>query len=144
MVAVSAIYIWTTAHVRDELKAISQNRTELRAFADTDRWRVYLYEETLRRGLTYSDFRILREVVQCESSWRQYRSDGQVIVSSGNIGLAQINRFAHEAVYQSMRLDPEIPEENLSFAIYLYERDGLAPWRLWSGWCWLPKVEKFL
>jgi len=105
---------------------------------------MFLLEEVRRQALAFRDYRILKEVIQCESGWRQYRKDGRLVVSSGNIGLGQINRSAHERTYTAMKLDVKGTKDNLRFVVFLYKRDGLRPWRQWSGHCWEPRIEGLL
>lgn len=136
-VAVSLNLLGDWAEMVMELKVASQTRVELRAMTEAEQWKLFLFEESLRQGLRYSEFVLLRSIVQCESNWRQYNKDNSVVVSSGNVGLAQINRFAHEATYTKMNLDMENPYDNLKFMVYLYERDGVRPWLEWSGYCFL-------
>lgn len=136
VVAVSANLWGYWAGTVFELKATSQTRVELRALTETEKWRLFLFEESLRQGLGYAEFSLLRSIAKCESNWRQYRRDGSVVESNGNVGLAQINRIAHEGTYTKMNIDPENPYDNLKFMVYLYKRDGVAPWFAWSGHCW--------
>lgn len=134
LTGVSVMSISVHAYVK--LKTAEFSKTELTELGDVAKWKLFLYEESLRRGLNYEEFRLLRSIVQCESSWRQFYKDGTVIISSGNIGLAQINRFAHEKTYTKLNIDPSDPYDNLRFMVFLYQRDGVAPWLKWSGHCW--------
>ena len=133
---VSFSLIITKDWVNRELKTQEQARVTSREFTDVEKWKVFLLEEAQRNDLNYKQFRLLKSIVKCESSWQQYRKDGSVVVSSGNIGLAQINKLAHEKTYKQINLDPYNPYDNLKFAIFLYKRDGISPWLKWSGWCW--------
>ena len=102
----------------------------------------FLKQEIQKQGLADRDFVILTEIIQCESSWSQFWTDGTVKISSGNIGLAQINRWAHHEEYERLGLDPNDPLENLSFALILYKRNGVRDWKQWSGSCWIPKLAE--
>lgn len=126
-----------------ELEKPTASKITLREFTTLEKYQLHLYQKVLESGLSYRDYRILKEVIKCESNWRQYKDDGQLIVSSGNIGLGQINKFAHETTYKSLGFNPEDPYDNLNFTVYLYKRDGLNPWQKWSGACWLPKISNF-
>jgi hypothetical protein len=119
------------------LKTTEYKKAELRKLSDVEKWKTFLYEESIKSGLRYEEFKLLSSIVQCESSWRQFYNDGSVVFSSGNIGLAQINRLAHETTYQQMHLNPNDPYDNLQFMIFLYTRDGINPWKNWSGHCFL-------
>lgn len=140
IVVVSAILLAHDRGVRAELNTLSRNQVELRDFSEKEAAQVFLLEEVLKEGLAYRDYRILKEVIRCESGWRQYWKDGRLIVSSGNIGLGQINRSAHERTYTAMGMDVRGTKDNLRFTVFLYRRDGLRPWREWSGHCWAPRI----
>ncbi len=107
------------------------------------KWQVHLLETALEAGLGFDDYRKLREVNRCESSWRHFNSDGSVVVATGNIGLAQINRYAWEETYTATELDVNDPFDNLEFEVWLYKSYGLKPWLAWSGHCFLPRIQGF-
>lgn len=108
----------------------------------------FLKKEVERQGLTERDFTILHEIIFCESSWSQFwerdidenRKKGEVKVSSGNIGLMQINRLAHEVEYTRLNLDPFDEFDNIRFGLILYKRNGIKDWEQWSGHCFLPRL----
>ena len=104
----------------------------IRLDQEAEPWIRHLWAKTA----STRDFRILVEVFICESDWRQFNDNGGVLVSKGNYGIAQINITAHELDISAI----DTPEENIDFAVYLYERDGLRPWRSWSGHCWQPRI----
>lgn len=132
---VSFSLILTKYWVNRELKKQEQTRVTLREFTDVEKWKVFLLEEIQRNGFTYRDFALMSRTVACESSWRQYSKNGEVLVSKTNdIGLAQINKLAHKETYTKMNLDPNDPYDNLKYAIFLYKKSGLFPWR-YSGAC---------
>ncbi len=107
--------------------------------------RYHLYNEMMSRGFTYSDFRLFADrkegVIKCESNWIQSKN-GKTVVSNGNTGLGQINESAHKKTYTKMGLDMHNPFDNLTFVVYLYDRDGIAPWKTWSGHCWMGLYKK--
>lgn len=107
-----------------------------------NKYQQFLKEELSKIGKTEKDFCILKEVFQCESSWRQFDNTGNVLISEGNVGICQINIVAHQKTYTEMSLDIYEPYDNLSFGVFLYQRDGLKPWLKWSGHCFLPKILK--
>jgi len=87
----------------------------------------------------------LKKVCSCESTGRpdkepqHYENDG-VTVRYGRInpldkGLCQINLFYHEETATKMGLDLLKEEDNIKYANYLYEKEGLTPWR-YSSSCW--------
>jgi hypothetical protein len=112
--------------------------------------KVFLEQEIKQQGLTDRDFTIMTEIIQCESNWSQVwerdfkngRKKGEVKVSNGNIGLAQINKWVHQKEYTELKLDPYKEFDNLTYAVILYKRNGVRDWEQLSGWCWKPVLEK--
>lgn len=109
----------------------------------------FLRQEVLRQGLTEKDYIILKAIIQCESSWSQIweynyngHIKGEVKIANGNIGLAQINKGAHEKEYTALGLDPFDENDNLTYAVILYKRNGVRDWEQWSGHCWKPALGK--
>ena len=101
----------------------------------------YLWEEIKVAGLTSKDYLILREIIRCESGWEQFWANGNVKISKGNIGLAQINKSAHQEEYERLGLNPYRERDNIKYAIILYQRNGIADWQPWSGHCFLPRIK---
>jgi len=106
--------------------------------SQVEQWKEYLKDELFEKEKTYQDFVIMEAIVFCESGWGQYYENGEVKVSKGNIGLAQINRLAHHEEYRQLGLDPYDPLNNLSYAAILYDKNGVRDWEKWSGACWKP------
>lgn len=109
----------------------------------------FLRNEITKQGLTDNDYTILKAIIQCESGWSQFwerdyngHIKGTVKVSNGNIGLAQINRGAHETEYTALGLDPYDEFDNLTYAVMLYKRNGVRDWETWSGHCWKRSLAK--
>lgn len=69
-------------------------------------------------------------VVKCESNFRQFDSDGTVLLSSTlDVGLFQINLKAHLKQSQKMGLDIiNSMEDNYTYAKHLYDEQGETPW----------------
>lgn len=107
---------------------------------EQQQWQQFLKNEMAQEGFTERDHTILHTIIICESGWKQYRLDGTVVVANGNIGLGQINRYAHEKTYTAMQLDPNDPYDNMRFSIFLYRTRYIKPWDQWSGHCWRPKL----
>lgn len=106
-----------------------------------EKYQQFLREELLRIGETDKDFLIMKEVIFCECDWEHYYLTGEVKVSKGNVGFGQINIVAHYKTYTKMGLDIYDPYDNLRFAAFLYQRDGLNPWLPYSGHCFLPRIQ---
>lgn len=87
---------------------------------------------------------ILAEIARCESTYRQLDKDGQVLrgkVNSADVGVMQINEAYHKETATDMGLNLEDFEDNLSYAQYLYEKQGTQPWKS-SKPCWGPKAKE--
>jgi hypothetical protein len=85
----------------------------------------------------FSDVPVLIEVARCESHFRQHE-DGEVltgVVNEFDKGVMQINEMYHLEQAKKMGLDIHTLEGNLSYARYLFEREGLRPWNS-SSPCW--------
>ena len=141
-IVVGATILSINFYVEYELKRMPPKTEFIREFTPEETWMMHLLAEIQLNGLAFRDFRILKEVNKCESGWRQFWQDGKPIISSGNIGIAQINKLAHEAEYRKLELDVEDPFDNLTYQVLLYKREGLNPWRKWSGSCWEKNIKK--
>ena len=81
---------------------------------------------------------ILAEVARCESQFRQFGKDGDVlrgVVVSDDLGVMQINNYFHGDTAEKLGHDLHTLEGNLAYAKYLYEKQGLKPWKA-SAPCW--------
>ncbi len=86
----------------------------------------------------YSKTPILAKVAKCESQYRQFTTNGDVLRGREvreDVGLMQINETYHKA--DSIKLGYNIysMEGNLAYGQYLYDHQGLAPWSA-SAPCW--------
>lgn len=91
----------------------------------------------------YSDEPVLAEIARCESQFRQYDEKGVVLrgeVVSADIGIMQINERFHGSTAEVLGYDIKTIEGNLSYARYLYEKEGTKPWKP-SQKCWGKKVD---
>jgi hypothetical protein len=94
---------------------------------------------------------ILERIMDCESGARvngkpvkgsrtHYDKNGQIITNSnGNstdIGIAQINTYYHGKQATKMGFDLTKEQDNIAFAIWLFETQGSEPWSA-SRSCWL-------
>jgi len=81
---------------------------------------------------------ILAEIAGCESQFRHFRDDGEIIrglINNGDIGVMQINEGYHADEAQKLGLDLKTLQGNMAFAKWLYEKQGTAPWQSSSD-CW--------
>lgn len=80
---------------------------------------------------------ILAEVSRCESRFRQYAKNGEVMrgVVEEDVGLMQINEYFHKSTAEKLGYNLATIDGNLGYAKYLYEREGTQPWSA-SAYCW--------
>lgn len=79
---------------------------------------------------------VFTRIARCESGNRQFKENGDVLVSRTNdVGRYQINLKAHGANAKKLGIDIYSEEGNETYALYLYNRDGLKPWKN-SARCW--------
>ncbi len=86
----------------------------------------------------YADEPILIDIAQCESSFRQYDANGNLLrgkVNAADIGVMQINEDFHLQKAESMGYDIRTTAGNVAYAKYLYDTQGAAPWSASSA-CW--------
>lgn len=88
------------------------------------------------------DGKLAQAIAFCESTNRQYGSDGQVlrgIVNSKDVGLFQINEHYHLKKSVEMGYDIYTLEGNIDYAMELLKSDGSRHWSA-SMPCWSNKV----
>jgi hypothetical protein len=86
----------------------------------------------------FAETPILAQVSKCESRFRQFGTDGQVLrgeVNHDDVGLMQINEHYHADKAKALGLDLKTVDGNLAYAKHLYEAEGTAPWSA-SKPCW--------
>ena len=86
----------------------------------------------------YADTPILVDIARCESTFRQYDTDGTVIrgkVNPGDVGVMQINEKYHAPEAAKLGMDLYTVEGNTAYAKHLYDKFGTTPWDS-SKPCW--------
>ncbi len=86
----------------------------------------------------FKDEPLLAEISKCESTFRQFDSNGNVIkgkVNDDDIGAMQINIFYHGETAKKLGYDVYTIDGNLGYAKWLYGKYGDAPW-VHSSPCW--------
>ena len=81
---------------------------------------------------------ILVDIARCESTFRQFSPDGNVIrgkVNKGDVGVMQINEKYHAEDAAKLGYNIYTAEGNVAFAKYLYNKFGSNPWSS-SSKCW--------
>ncbi len=82
----------------------------------------------------------MTEIARCESGLRQFTDAGNVFRGAGTVGVFQIHEVAHLSTALVLGLNLETVEGNVAYAKYLYDLEGLSPWRF-SGDCWEKTAE---
>jgi len=86
----------------------------------------------------FADIPIMVDIARCESRFRQFDADGNVLrgkVNTGDIGLMQINEGYHAETAEKLGIDINTIEGNAAYARWLYDREGTDPW-VSSSKCW--------
>lgn len=91
----------------------------------------------------FHDIPIMTRVAFCESSYRQHDKNGKVLrgkVDNRDVGVMQINEGYHLTRAKDLGLDIHSIEDNMRYARYLYNDQGLRPWKS-SAPCWAKSPE---
>ncbi len=86
----------------------------------------------------FKDDPILAEIAMCESTFRQYNSDGAVLtgrVNKSDVGVMQINKYYHLERAEKSGFDLNTIVGNMAYAKKLYKSEGTKPWNA-SSKCW--------
>lgn len=78
------------------------------------------------------------KIAYCESTYRQFTEDGNVLRGEHNkadVGIFQINEEYHLAKSQSLGYDIYSTTGNIDYAIWLMQHEGTRHWH-WSQPCW--------
>jgi hypothetical protein len=90
----------------------------------------------------FNDIPVMIEIARCESTFRHRLSDGSILrgtVDSADTGVMQINKRYHQGKAGAMNLDLDNLYDNMAYARYLYDTQGLQPWSS-SATCWNRQV----
>jgi len=86
----------------------------------------------------FSDIPVMAEIAKCESRFRQYDKNGEVLRGEKNTldrGVMQINEYYHNESSIKLGYDIMTLEGNTAYARYLFEKYGVKPWKS-SSKCW--------
>ena len=86
----------------------------------------------------FADIPVLAKIAKCESRYRQFNSEGEVLRGKQNRydrGVMQINVLYHAKTAEELGLDIHNIDDNVAYARYLYEKEGAKPW-MSSSTCW--------
>lgn len=101
----------------------------IRPITQEQEWRKLLYEEILTQDGDWYDYRVLRQIAQFESDWRQFDENGNVLegYAGDDWGIFQI-RGIHRAWAAEKGLDIDKPEDNIKTAVAIWVDQGTVPW----------------
>lgn len=91
----------------------------------------------------FKDKPILAEIARCESTYRQFGTEGKVLrgkVNSADVGVMQINEKYHAARAKKLGIDLYSLDGNLQYGVLLYKEQGATPWNS-SSPCWGKSLE---
>ncbi len=90
----------------------------------------------------FSDIPMLIRVAECESRFTQYDEDGNVFrgVVPADVGVMQINERYWGKTADRLGINLYTTEGNMTYARYLYNKEGLRPWKA-SSHCWSKGIE---
>ncbi len=86
----------------------------------------------------FADEPVMAEIASCESHFKQFGADGQVLKNSKSsaVGIFQIMSSIHSTFAdEKLGLDIYTIQGNVAYAKYIYEKQGTAPWNA-SKSCW--------
>lgn len=86
----------------------------------------------------FKDIPIMVDVARCESTYRQFDENGNVLrgkVNSQDVGALQVNEYWHLKTSKQLGLDIYTLKGNLAYGRYIYSQEGTKPWNASSG-CW--------
>lgn len=92
----------------------------------------------------FADTPILAEIARCESQFRQFDKNGEVlrgVVNDRDVGVMQINEYYHLETAEKTNIDIYTLEGNLEYGRKLYEKFGTDPWNA-SKPCWGKNLEQ--
>ncbi len=86
----------------------------------------------------FADIPVMVQVARCESTFRHTLADGSVLqgrVDPADTGVMQINKRYHLETAEKLGLNLNDIYDNMAYARYLYETQGVQPWSA-SQPCW--------
>jgi len=96
------------------------------------RYQRFLRQAVHERELNQLDFVVLQAIASTESNGRHYDKKGRLLRGHRNnsvVGLFQINERLHKKEALFLGHDIYTPEGNISYAVALYQKEGIKPWR---------------
>jgi len=119
------------------LKTVEESTIVIETTNPADSLEAYVKEYFL-------DTPILADIARCESRFRHFIDEGEVIrgeIDSDDIGVMQINLRYHQEDAEELGFNVFSLSGNLEYAKYLYEKQGVKPWKASRG-CWGHLAQK--
>src|SRR3990167_9514501 len=105
---------------------------ELRALTENEEIEVYLLNKTIENGLSYRQFRLLKRIIWCESSFNPLAQN----TKSSDSGLFQINESSWDERAQELGLNYKNNwKHNIDMGLIVFKEQGIDAWK-WSKSCW--------
>ena len=86
----------------------------------------------------FIDIPVMADIAYCESRFRHVGNDGSLYrgkINHSDVGVMQVNEYYHLATAVKLGYDIYTLRGNLSYAEWLYHKEGTVPW-LSSSSCW--------
>lgn len=77
----------------------------------------------------------LQKIALCESGGKHDIKGKTIKSKTGDLGIMQISEKYHGISAKNLQLNLHNPNDNMKFALWLYEKEGLRPWKA-SRKCW--------
>jgi flagellar capping protein FliD len=94
----------------------------------------------------FKDTPVMTEIARCESEFRQYTDNGNVLrggSANGMIGVFQFFESIHTPIAKELGFDLATLDGNLAYAKHLFQSEGTNPWEpARSCWDLKPKITK--
>lgn len=85
--------------------------------------------EQIRVETNFSNLPLnLQKTLICESGAKHEYNNRVIKSQTGDVGISQINLKTHEKRAELMGLNLYDANENMAYALWLYNQDGLYPW----------------
>lgn len=110
---------------------VQATTTEIRSLTSSKDIEAYVRSQ-------FADTPLLVEIARCESTFRQFDENGNIIrgrVNKQDVGVMQINEKYHADEAVKLGYNIYTTEGNVAFGKYLFEKSGAQPWSS-SSPCW--------
>ena len=119
------------SHPQEAQTSVYETAISRFQLSDTQKYNLYLYEKVLEKDLKIKDFFRLKNIAYCESRWRQFDANGEVLRGTKvktDLGYMQINEKWHGKEALALGHDLYSPEGNIAYGVQLYAKEGASPW----------------